>query len=193
MTILSKLLRLFRPTAPASARAVFVDHEIGIAFPKSIASLTFEGREQYDPPELGYSLRYQGPSLIKADIYVYDKGYRDIPEGAASEAVRAEFAEVIEAIALMEARGAYREVEQLGTQMKSYGQRTREYLWARYGYQQTPGAGVVYEGDRISDTYLSGVRGKFVKIRMTVRKDRLTTLEELSDRFMDQVTRFLEP
>lgn len=192
MRILLNFLLLLLASALACGRDPLVDRELGVAFPESIASLTFEGKQQYNGPKLGYSLRYQNEDLVKADIYVYDKGYTDIKEGVSSKRVQEEFAEVINVFPDMERTGKYRGVKELAKQTKSYGEQRREYLWARYEYQQAPGEGVLYYGDRISEIYITAARGKFIKVRITVKKDDLNKWEDIFDRFMEGVTRLLE-
>src|SRR3989338_1100981 len=108
MRILLNFLLLLLASALACGRDPLVDRELGVAFPESIASLTFEGKQQYNDPKLGYSLRYQNEDLVKADIYVYDKGYTDIKEGVSSKRVQEEFAEVINVFPDMERTGKYR-------------------------------------------------------------------------------------
>ena len=192
MRILFNLLLLILISVPALGRDVFVDPDWGVAFPDSIASLTFGGKQQYEDPKFGYSLRYGNGELMKADIYIYDHGYTDIQEGASSKRVQTEFAEVIKGLWIMEKMGKYREVKELAKQTKSYGEQRREYLWARYAYQQAPGVGVLYYGDRISETFLTGARGKFFKVRITVKKEDLAKWEDISERFMEGVTGLLK-
>jgi len=146
-------------SAATFGRDVFVDRELGVAFPESIASLTFRGIQKYDDAKLGYSPRYQNEDLVKADLYVYDNGYKDIKDGISSEMVQGEFAEILGAFSIMQKMGKYKEVKELAKETKTYGPQKRAYLWARYGYRQAPGEGVLYHGDRISETYLIGIGG----------------------------------
>jgi hypothetical protein len=192
MKILLNALVLLTAAATALGRDAFVDRDWGVTFPETIASLTFEARQEYDDPKLGYSLRYRDEYFVKVDIYVYDKGYTNIGSGISSTSVRDEFAEVLNVLRIMEKMGKYKGVKEVAKLTKSYGQQKTQYLWARYEYQQNPGEGVSYLGKRTSDIYLTGARGKFLKVRITVTDDGLKKWENISDRFMEGVTRLLE-
>jgi len=192
MSILSSFFRQQPSSPPSPRQVVFFDDQLRIAFPDAIATLEFGGREQYDQPGLGYSMRYDGAHVVKADVYVYDKGYSDIAEGALSERVLEEFTEVTAVFSAMEARGMYRDVREVAMGKQSYGKPRREYLWVRYEYQQAPGEGVGYYGDRASDTFLTGVKGKFFKIRITACKEHAGQWERLFEQFAEQTNRLLD-
>ena len=67
-----------------------------IGFPIEIAGLINYGCHDYQEPGLGYSIRYQNNTLVKVDIYVYDKNLKGIGNRSVSDLVQKEFSEVIQ-------------------------------------------------------------------------------------------------
>ena len=67
-----------------------------IEFPSEIAGLINYGCHDYQEPGLGYSIRYQNNTLVKVDIYVYDKNLKGIGNRSVSDLVQKEFSEVIQ-------------------------------------------------------------------------------------------------
>ena len=62
----------------------------GIQPPPSIGGFTIGDTHSYSSPELGHSVTYKrGPAW--ADVYVYDGGAPDIPDGPSSPQVLAQF------------------------------------------------------------------------------------------------------
>ena len=55
---------------------------------KTIGDLEFVERTDYEQKGAGYSLRYQTKDLLKADVYVYDMGIRNLPDGVAFTGTR---------------------------------------------------------------------------------------------------------
>ena len=161
------------------------DESIGLSFPQKLAGFDFQKHQAYDNPDLGYSVRYQDRKLFKIDIYVYDKGYKDIGEGISSKRVAPELKEVLDTIMYLEKKGIYRNVRQLSEGTGKYGAKDVQFVSFRCRYEQTPGKDVLYYGERISDTYLTARKGKFVKVRLTFVKEELAQREKDIKDFMD--------
>ena len=82
MTIRSLLLAvLLQFSVPLLADDAYVDHKAGFVFPKTIAGFSFEKKNQYDDPRLGYGLNYWSDDGILITVIVFDLGVRDIPDG----------------------------------------------------------------------------------------------------------------
>ncbi len=141
---------------------------------------------------MGYSLRYGNDENIKVDIYIYNKGLEDIPEGISAEVIVREYLEALMGIRLMEQVGAYAEVKELGRKIRRYGSRPTPFLWARYEYRQLPVQGAVHEGQRISDTFVTGVRGMFLKVRMTSHEGDSETTEKVFEAFIRELSELIE-
>ena len=70
--------------------AAHKDMSLGIVFPKTLGGLELCEVNEYQEPGFGYSLRYERADLMKADIYIYDKGIPDIPTGCNNKVVKSE-------------------------------------------------------------------------------------------------------
>ncbi len=180
-------------------------------FGKKIGVLGFVERKDYEQKELGYSLRYESKDLLKANIYIYDLGITNLPEGIASQQVRKEMESVKAVVRQFEKSGYYRNVKELGGGERKFQNLKTRFLWARYSYQQSAGdTGAPTEGritdavtgrripdssfnaTRISDAFLLAKRGKFLKIRITTIQGDFAERERQIDQFMQEVARQLE-
>jgi hypothetical protein len=161
-------------------------------FSRMLATLSFVERNDYPESELGYSLRYQNDKLLKADIYVYDKGLKGLKDGISSQEIKAEMKSVFEGIQMMVEKGYYEDVEELKQGERISHPHGIKFLWTRYRLRQIEGAEIVYTGKRISDTFLLVKNGKFVKIRITTKESDLAEHEKEIGRFVDQVAAYLQ-
>lgn len=163
------------------------DKEDPFTFSQVIGSLKFIDRTDYEEPQLGYSLRYQNDEMLKADIYVYDNSYQGLRDGIHSEEVQAEMKQAEASIRYMEEQGKYDGVKELKQGEKETKPSGLKFLWARYSLRQIGGEEAVYVGRRISDTFLRAHRGKFIKIRITIKESDLIRDGREIERFVDQV------
>jgi len=148
----------------------FKDEALDVTFPEKFDPLSYQGKEQYDQPGLGYSLRYQDEKLFKIDIYIYDKGLSGIGTGINSTPVKKEFESLLQLFPLMEERGTYKDVKQLKKEIISDESSGLKFRWSRFQYRQTSAEGTSYTGMRISETYLTAKSGQFIKVRLTLKK-----------------------
>jgi len=177
--------------ANAWAAEDFVDPQLNLRFPPSISKLPYVGQQKYDAPGMGYSLRYATPQ-VKADIYLYDSGLSDIGDGIASKQVQSQFDQVLSAFPIMVKQGYYRDVKPLSRGKKTFGKTKRPFLWARYEYEVTAKPDNVSPGARISDTYLTGFQGQFVKLRITGEKMDEEKWDKISTDFAKSLSRVLD-
>lgn len=166
--------------------------EEDLALPKAIGDLKYEKRTDYEPKELGYSLRYSGGELLKADVYIYSRGVKNLHDGIESPEVQKEMSDVINTLRQLEKLGKYRDVTEVSRGERGFDDSKTKFLWARRRYRQAPGTGVVYTGPRISDTYLLAHHGKFLKIRITTNELDLEKHDPQIERFVQELARLVE-
>ena len=151
------------PSAP------FREPRTGMVFPAKLGPLEFSGSKKYDQPELGVSVGYHGGALIKADIFIYDLGQKNLGTGLGSPAVTAQFQQAKGDIFALEKRGNYQSVTVLSEQPTAFSTPGGKLaiLAAGFKYSQTAGPGVAFTGPRISHLLLTAYKGLFVKVRFT--------------------------
>jgi len=147
----------------------YLDKQLGLRFPARMGEFKFQSRITYEEPRLGYVVRYHDDSLFKVDIYVYDNNIKDIGSGIDSKKVRDEFVSALSNFSHMQKLGKYKDVKVVEKGQKNLGK--TKCLWAQYEYKQVIGDGTLFTGSRLSDTYLVGKSGLFLKVRMTWKKD----------------------
>jgi|WetSurMetagenome_2_1015567.scaffolds.fasta_scaffold09228_4 hypothetical protein len=166
----------------------FKDDSSGVIFPEQLGKLQFYNRHEFPSKEYGYSLRYSDHKL-KADIFIYDKGFADLEEGINSNKVSEEFEEIVNVFLEMEKRGVYSDVKQLAKETKSIG--SHQFLWAKYQYYQHKSTD--YPGLRTSETYLTVKSGMFIKVRITLPTEEFEEKQEKIDGFMKALVKVLYP
>ena len=179
-------------SAQAFAADGYKDEETGLVFPAELAGFQYWGFHEYPMPGLGYSVRYNADDTVKVDIYVYDMNHKVIENGIASARVIDQFNTVLGNLSYYEKKGTYLNLKELERGNKKYGPKGMEFLWARYQFEQSPGEGVVYHGERLSDTYLTGWKGKFIKVRLTLKKDAFDQRKESIEAFMQGLAGILD-
>ncbi|AWI90395.1 hypothetical protein C0214_20470 [Methylobacterium sp. DM1] len=140
---------------PAAARGP------GFDFPAEVAGFTRGPRTDYEAraPGLGYSVVYTN-GRWKADIYVYDAGVANIPDGASSPAVAGQLAQAAGDVSTAVAQGIYRGSEDRGP-VRVLGEAGAR-LTCRAFTIDHPALGPTE-----SLLCLTGLRGQFVKFRLS--------------------------
>ena len=158
--------------AELPANAAFHDESIDLTFPPKLSDLDFAGKETYPLPELGYSIRYVLSNLVKLDIYAYDKGLPNISDGVSSAVVIDEFSQTVNALQALEDMGKIKNLKKLDEGIRELKGKsgTNTFLWARHTHEQCREDGVVSSDPRVSETYLTGFRNKFLKLRITYKQ-----------------------
>lgn len=171
--------------------AGYRDSKTRIEFPPVLADMKFVGVHEYDKSELGYSVRYQGRNLIKADIYVYDGGLSYIPNGWENRFVKAESAAVGRALKIMQDRGKYSGVKHIYSGVVPR-QGIIRFAWNKYQYSQVGQDNKTYTGLRFSESYISGFAGNLVKIRLTYKKEEAKEGTIIAERLIKDIVRLIK-
>lgn len=154
-------------------KPAYVDLENGLIFPKKLKGLTFESFHAYDEPALGYSLRYAAGSWHKIDIYVYNLGHDEIPDGPNSEVVKKEARSVSRIVGSMQEDDSYDDVRKLGKTTTPLGGPVR-FIKESYQYSQN-------DIKRLSESYITGYQDNFFKIRFTYHAEHRVRAKKVSD------------
>jgi hypothetical protein len=142
---------------------------------------------KFDDPRLGYSIAYSSANGLTATIYLYDKGVVSICDGA-SEVAKTELATASTDIAEATRRGQWLSMEG-GAPMKSrfgIGPKSLE-VWAatfKLGHRA---------GEVISDLFVAGRRGEFVKVRCTYLTEKKADCEQDRARLLAALGSCLSP
>ena len=107
--------------------------------------------------------------MIKADIFIYDLGKKNLGTGLQSPALTRHFDQVKGDLHAMEKMGRYQSVEQVSEEeIAMQTPRGRiPALSAMFTYSQTAGPGTAFTGKRVSHLILTAYRESFLKIRFT--------------------------
>jgi len=165
----------------AVARAEYVVPDVGIRFPDRLASFDLLKGEKYPQAELGHGIEYRAPGFA-GSVYVYRGGNTSVPDGTASNLVRAEFAKArgdIAALAQMKGDPAPELVAE--QPIKAVGV---EFLTATYRMQRNKNAVTSLVG-------MTGARGHFIKLRVSVPAAGSVPVTEEIYAFVAAVARLL--
>jgi len=187
-----------REPVPTPTEAAYADDRIALVFPRSLGGLSFLGRKTYPQPGMGYSLRYENAGaddarMMKMDIYVYDNGRPGIPTGHADSVIVAELACAGAAIRLCEQKGWYLDVKKLAEGV--YPEASRKdsvgFRSSTYQFRQSGSSGTTYLGPRVSETYVRGFKGHFIKVRITYPEPSSESSVATRDEVMKQLRALL--
>jgi len=155
-----------------------------LSLPIEIKNLKFVDRTEYDDKKLGYSLRYETEKLLKADIYVYNKGL-DLTDGINSPEIKNELATVEAILQHFEQLGKYNEVKAEKNGKKQFGESNIEFLWSRHSYKEIDSE--TFKGKRVSDTFLIIHQGSFIKVRITTKQVDFEAHKEQINALMHEI------
>jgi hypothetical protein len=156
----------FPGTPPAIA---YREPNTGITLPGKLGPLPYLGVKEYEKPGLGVCIRYGEPDLIKADIFIYDLGEKNLGSGLKSPAVTRHFDQVKGDIYAMEKMGRYKDLDQVSAQEIAIPTPRGKIpaLSAIFTFSQTEGPGTAYTETRVSHLILTAYQDSFIKIRFT--------------------------
>jgi hypothetical protein len=177
------------PTAIA-----FSEPQTGISLPGNLGPLKYLGVRHYEDRELGVCIRYEGGGLIKADIFIYDLGEKNLGTGLQSPALTRHFDQVKRDLSAMEKIGRYKSLDQVSEQ-KIAIQTPRgriPALSAIFTYSQTAGPGTAFTGQRVSHLILTAYRQSFLKIRFTYPQNQQERGAMAFKQFIDDLGRHLD-
>lgn len=134
-------------------------------------------------PGLGWTIPYSSDG-IKTTVYLYGLHQGPTDEGPESEVVRAHFDEVLQGVADAVKQGQYESATLRMRFISHSPERGKEFLGSEYR---------IVQGGRSMDSYvyLTGSRGKFVKIRVTAPAD--TGGAKRAHQFVTEYARLLWP
>ncbi len=170
---------------PASAE--YLVPEAGIRFPDRLGGLALMKGERYPQAPLGHGVEYRarasGSGAIYAgSIYVYNGGNPSVPDGIASNLVRAEFARARGDIAAIAKTNNLPEPVLLGERTIQSG--GIEFLTATYRMVRNDNPVITFVG-------LTGARRHFIKLRVSVPAANGAAAAGEIDAFVTEVGRLL--
>lgn len=177
---LAAMILLRTPHAFSQELKVTID---GVSVPSALGELPLNAIVPERQPGQGVSLNYQTPEgFDRVTIYVYTFNENNIQDGCESESVQRQVSEFGESLVTFQKRGLYAEVEVKEASKVTVGGITFLRSWATYELQGVPSVGYVY---------VTGWKGKFLKIRGTFQRTELeenekqmgTLLEEIVSKF----------
>jgi hypothetical protein len=177
----------------ADARVAFVDDKIGVAFPYSLGDMEFGEHYEFPAPGLGYSLRYQGVGAMRCDLYVYDHGLKDIPNGYRDPIFVEEVASAERGIRHYEDLGQYLDVKKL-----SHGiypndpQQAIRFQTSQFQFRQVAGPQVTFTGLQNSETYICGFKRHFIKARISYPAESAESTAEARTEALRQLASLLK-
>ncbi|SMC27952.1 hypothetical protein SAMN02745857_03049 [Andreprevotia lacus DSM 23236] len=153
-------LAVAAPDGAANGVEVVAVPALDIQIPVQLGAMHFVEREQFEEAGMGESLSFAGPARVHVNVYVYDDGFNNIPDGTQNAAVREQFATVIE-----QARQALKQYADAArfpnsTQTSHFAGCGPQFLWQQFEFDLKGQHNTSY-------TYLTGLHGQFVKLRIS--------------------------
>jgi hypothetical protein len=137
--------------------------------PKTVGTLRYHETTIFEDPKMGVQFRYASPEGVKADIYLYNFGLKDIPDDITSPRVTEFFQAACNDVRAVAQRGILLDLEVKASQYLHLPENAPLplYLWAAFYYRQAPGPFTDYEGMRYSHLALRTDNGYINKVRYT--------------------------
>lgn len=170
--------------ATAAVAAPVHEPAIQVTFPDPLGGLSLTGRTVFPEKGAGVSIVYERPGLRGA-VYVYDAGVRHIPNGVGNTIVQRHFMEATQALGV-----AVRERPEAGTprpigsaKISAFPGCGPQFLWRAFVLDLGGTA-------MTTRTYVTGLNGQFVKLRISYRRDDTAT-ERAAEQFVGDIRRIL--
>lgn len=144
--------------------------EYDFALPDYIGDLEYYDEQLHDDPRLGYAITYLDEGT-RLDIFFYDYGIFDIPDGIDSKVLREHYEEVK---AQLKESGAYSRVTLQSERQVSLGSSEIPALEAHYLLQ----AG---QSKLLSFIFLTARYGEFIKIRLSLPVEKRSEAAKVVD------------
>lgn len=165
----------------ASAWAEYLVMEAGLRFPDRLGPATLMKGDRYPQAALGHGIEYRAPGFA-GSVYVYDGGNQNIPDGTASDIVRAQFTQARNDIFTIQRQRNLPDPQLIGERPIRVGD--IEFLAASYRFTRN-------DIESISLVGLTGFRRHFVKLRVSVPAASGAAGVAKVDEFVDGVARLL--
>jgi hypothetical protein len=173
-------------TAADEASGSYLEPNTKLFFPVNLGPLKKKEVEKYKEPGLGVRIRYEGADLLKADVYVYRGGERNLPSGLESPAIKSQFQGLKDVMREMEKRGYYKDVvneKDETTTLTARQGKTTSLLHTSFRLEQTARSNSSTER-RVSHAWLTVYQGHFVKIRFTYLESKKVAGEKALEGFL---------
>lgn len=153
---------------------------LALELPDYIGDLEFNDDQLHEDPRLGYAVTYIDDG-VRLDIYFYDYGFDDIPDGINSRVLREHYEEVK---AGLKESGAYSRITLQSEREVSLGAKGIPALEAHY---------LLQDGQRrlLSFIYLTAKYGEFVKVRLSLPVERQSETTKLIDAVFSELAKVL--
>jgi hypothetical protein len=196
-TLLSLLLvgSLAGPAFPGAPPAVaYREPNTGLTLPGKLGPLTYVGVKEYERPGLGVCIRYGGQDQVKADIFIYDLGEKNLGRGLQSPAVTRQFAQAKGDISAMERLGRYKDLEQVSAQEIAIPTPRGKILAlsAVFTFRLTEGPDPADREPRVSHLILTAYQDSFIKIRFTYPQNPPGREDRALGQFIEDLGRRLD-
>jgi hypothetical protein len=150
----------------------------GLAFPARAGDWRRHESTEYPDPALGMSVRYRLGKWMRADVYIYNGGHREVPEGIDSDLIKDHLEQIIGDVFAIKEQGGYDDVKELKRETLRLGEGEGAPRVRRVTLE------LVTDGQKLlSEAYLTGFRNHFLKIRVTYP----TELREAAEKAMPEL------
>lgn len=145
----------------------FKDASTGLTFPATLGSMqqkeVTDFEKQNPSSGLGVGILYRDPNpKIYADIYVYNLGLKDIPNGSISKIVQEQWKQAEQDIYTIQKQGKLQEVKKLNETTSSLTSSNAGPTALRTDFSY------IQNGEeKLSHLLLTGYKNNFIKIRFT--------------------------
>jgi hypothetical protein len=167
------LIAPFALAATSAPLKPFTEPQTGYVFPLKMGTMAFTSTDGYSHPSLGLSVHYQTDAAaeeIWADVYIYDQGLKNIPDGSDSDAVKAAFEESQKSVLALEKRGNYKDVKTTIDKplVVKAGDKEVTFQSATFEYVRMPEKGSTDSPQAVvSHLLITASRGYFIKVRFS--------------------------
>lgn len=177
--------RLLGRPGTSGGTGAYTEPQSGLVFPMELGGMRrlATGRPYAEGDRSGQSIPY-GSDRAQATIYVSTVGQADVPDGGDSDFIRRELESAMAAVHELERLGRYRSVKFFAAAPERLGTDPGNLIWARGAFA------TVNEGlPMISFTYITALRLKVIKLRISAPDPDNKTLMEFPHALGDLISR----
>ncbi len=156
----------------------FVDTEAQLIHPGFMAGWLAAGVHMYDQPGLGYSIRYAKDASQRLTLYVYDMNLPTIPNGPDNRFVKEQNRATVDRRRRLQTEDRYEKVSTLKKSVTPRSWGDIRFSKATYEFIQPDLRSEKHSGKCRSESYITGYKNHFVKIRFTYDRETKCSAEE---------------